>query len=108
MVAFDPAALDLGRKALIPVESVAQQYLTALDSDTECLLLVQMVGLYKDPSGENIFSKASTMSPTLGLTTQSSEVDSLKKKIVRLEKELKEKVMIDPYKSHDNHPLRNW
>jgi hypothetical protein len=42
-----------------------------------------MVGLYKDPTGSEIFKK---VSPT---TVQSTEVDSLKKKVSELESELK-------------------
>ena len=54
----------------------------------------QMVGLYKDPTGSRIFRKSgSNMSPAMGLTSmQSSEIDTLKKKVAELQSRLKEKV----------------
>ena len=54
-----------------------------------------MVRLYKDPKGEEIFEKASNMSPTMGLTANSSsEVESLRRRVTELESQLREKVRV--------------
>jgi protein subunit release factor A len=57
-----------------------------------------MVGLYKDPEGEKIFSRASmgTPSNTQFHMTAPNEVDTLRQRIRELEEELKEKVVPPP------------
>ena len=53
------------------------------------LALFQMKGLYKDPKGENIFSKKATSSDTMGnLAGKSSDTFTLKSRIKELEEEL--------------------
>ena len=57
-----------------------------------------MVHLYKDPKRESIFKKSSSnkMSPTLGLTSNTSshaEMDTLRKRIVELESKFRDKVL---------------
>jgi hypothetical protein len=49
-----------------------------------------MVGLYKDPTGADIFKRASSVPPTMPLdSVSSSEVGPLKRKIAELESELR-------------------
>ena len=48
-----------------------------------------MVGLYKDPKGNNIFRKSSTVSPVT--VSAEVEVTALKQRIKQLEDQVKEK-----------------
>ena len=56
-----------------------------------------MIGLYKDPKGENIFRKVPGATNTWGVTKESdvksndSEVQGLRRRIKELENEVKEK-----------------
>ncbi len=60
--------------------------------------VMQMVGIYKDPKGENIFQKSSMTDPTAVLNatpraTDSTELYTLRRRVKDLENELeKEKV----------------
>ena len=53
-------------------------------------IFLQMVGMYKDPKGENIFANASNVSKSV-ITSNEDAVPSLMKRIQKLEEEIKEK-----------------
>ena len=51
-----------------------------------------MVGLYKDPKGENIFTNSKNTDTTMAITIKNTKnEDDLKKKIAELQDEVKEK-----------------